>query len=311
MAYQMMCSRIEFVEVGPRDGLQNESVSVSTEDKIALINRAIDAGARRIEVTSFVNPKRVPQMADAEQVCAALPDRPDVTFIGLVLNGRGAERAIGTGRLDQLGAVAVATDKFAMANQGQTSAESVESARNIITMANAAGLTGQATIGAAFGCPFEGEVSADRIEAMAKRLTQAGPVEIALADTIGVADPAQVGRIVARVAQAIQPLPVRVHFHNTRNTGLANVWAAIAAGASVVDAAVGGLGGCPFAPGAAGNVPSEDVVYMLERAGITTGMDLEKLIAASAWLSGIFGRKLPGMVAQAPLFPTVSLVREI
>lgn len=294
---------IAFVEVGPRDGLQNENEVVSTRNKVAFIERAIAAGCKRIEVTSFVNPKRVPQMADADAVCAGLPRSGDVTFVGLVMNARGAERAIETGRLGQLGAVAVATDAFAMANQGQTSDESVESAKDIIIMAKAAGLTGQATIGAAFGCPFEGMVGEERVVAMAQRLAQAGPVEVALADTIGVADPAHVARLVARVAQAIHPLPVRVHFHNTRNTGLANVWAAVNAGASVVDASLGGLGGCPFAPGAAGNVPSEDVVYMLERAGIDTGMNLERLVSASAWLSGVIGRRLPGMVAQAPPFP--------
>ena len=172
-------------------------------------------------------------------------------------------------------------------------------------MAKAAGLTGQVTIATAFGCPFEGEIAEDHVVALAGRIAEAGPAEIALADTIGVGNPAQVTRLVNRVRGVIAPIPVRVHFHNTRGTGLANVWAAIEAGARVVDAALGGLGGCPFAPGAAGNVCSEDVVYMLGRAGIATGMDLEKLIAASAWLSGIMGRKLPGMVAHAPAFPTV------
>ncbi len=299
----MKSSSIEFVEVGPRDGLQNEAVQIATSDKLKLISHAIDAGARRIEVTSFVNPKKVPQLADAEAVCAGLPSRADVTFIGLVMNARGAERAIATGRINQLGAVAVASDRFAMANQGQTSAGSVDAAREIIAMARAAGVTAQATIGAAFGCPFEGEISEDHVVAMAERIAEAGPVEIALADTIGVGNPAHVARLVERVREAISPLPVRVHFHNTRNTGLANVWAAVQAGASVVDASLGGLGGCPFAPGAAGNVPSEDVVYMLERAGIATGMDLDSLVEASGWLSQVIGRKLPGMVAQAPTFP--------
>jgi hydroxymethylglutaryl-CoA lyase len=294
---------IEFVEVGPRDGLQNEKVLVSTADKLALISRALGAGARRIEVTSFVNPKKIPQMADAEEVCAGLPERNDATYIGLVMNMRGAERAMATDRINQLGAVVVSTDSFAMANQGQTSAESVSVASDIIKRANAADLTAQATIAASFGCPFEGEVAQDRILEIAKRLADAWQVEIALADTIGVANPAHVARLVERVREAISPLPVRVHFHNTRNTGLANVWAAVTAGASVVDASLGGLGGCPFAPGAAGNVPSEDVVYMLERAGIDTGMDLDKLVDASNWLSGVMGRKLPGMVAQSPPFP--------
>jgi hydroxymethylglutaryl-CoA lyase len=297
---------VEFVEVGPRDGLQNEKALIATADKLALINPAIAAGARRIEVTSFVNPKKVPQMADADDVCAGLPDRDDVTYIGLVMNLRGAERALATGRINQLGAVCVATDRFAMANQGQTSDESVDAAKAIVALAREHGRTAQVTIGAAFGCPFEGEVSEDRVVKMAARLAEAGPVEVALADTIGVGNPAHVARLVERIRQAINPLPVRVHFHNTRNTGLANVWAAVLAGATVIDGSLGGLGGCPFAPGAAGNVPSEDVVYMLERAGITTGMDLARMIEASRWLAGVMDRKLPGMVAQAPVFPKIA-----
>ena len=297
---------IELVEVSPRDGLQNEAVQISTADKLGLIARALAAGVRRIEVTSFVNPRAVPQLADAEAVCAGLPLRPDVTYIGLVMNLRGAERALATGRIDQLGAVAVTTDTFAMANQGQTSAGSVEVCAAIIAAARAAGKSAQATIAASFGCPFEGEVSEARVLAMALDLAQAGAAEIGLADTIGVADPAQVARLVSAVRAAIAPLPVRVHFHNTRGTGLANVWAALGAGASVVDAAIGGLGGCPFAPGASGNVASEDVVYMLERAGIATGLDLAALIAANHWLAGVMARRLPGMVAHTPPFPAAA-----
>ncbi len=297
---------IEFVEVGPRDGLQNEPEIILAADKLSLIEKAIDAGARRMEVASFANPKRVPQMADAEDVCAGLPQRDDITYIGLVMNARGAERAIETRRINQLGLVVVATDKFAMANQGQTSDGSVQMAAAIIRKANAIDLTAQATIAASFGCPFEGEVAETGIVEIAKRLSDSWPVEISLADTIGVANPAQVIRLVTAVREAIAPIPVRVHFHNTRGTGLANVWAAVQAGASVVDASIGGLGGCPFAPGAAGNVASEDVVYMLERAGISTGMDLEKLIMANAWLSGIMNKKLPGLVSMAPAFPKVA-----
>lgn len=302
----MIPDRIEFVEVGPRDGLQNEKQLIATADKLVLIELAIAAGARRLEVASFVNPKKVPQMADAEAVCAGLPAADGITYIGLVLNERGAERAIATGRIHQLGAVAVASDRFAIANQGQTSTESIAVANAIVARARAAGLTGQVTISAAFGCPFEGEVAEDRVVAMAEALLASGPAEIALADTIGVGNPAHVERLVSRVRAAIAPVPVRVHFHNTRGTGLANVWAAVGAGASVVDASLGGLGGCPFAPGAAGNVASEDVVYMLERAGVSTGMDLTRLIEANAWLSGIMDRKLPAMTAQAPPFPSAN-----
>ena len=294
---------IEFVEVGPRDGLQNETLQVATADKLHLIERALDYGARRIEVASFVNPAKVPQMADAEAVCAGLPLRSDATFIGLVLNARGAERALATGRINQLGAVAAASDAFAMANQGQTSAGSIAAVRDIASLAMSAGKTVQATIAVAFGCPFSGEVAASHVVEMARKLAGLGLQEVALADTIGVADPARVADLVAQVKAAIAPLPVRVHFHNTRGTGLANVWAAIGAGASVVDGSLGGLGGCPFAPGAAGNVASEDVAYMLGRAGIETGLDLTAMIAANHWLAGVMGRQLPGMAAQAPPFP--------
>ena len=299
----MYSKLVEIVEVAPRDGLQNEKSLISTTDKVDLIERAIAAGARRIEVTSFVNPKAVPQMADAEAVCAALPKRDDVTYIGLVMNARGAGRALETGRIDQLGAVAVATDTFAMANQGQTSDGSVDAAKTIIAMAREAGKTGQVTIGAAFGCPFEGEVSEQRVVDMVVALAEAGPVEIGLADTIGVGNPAHVASLIGKVRAAAPQVPVRVHFHNTRGTGLANVWSAVLSGATIIDAAIGGLGGCPFAPGAAGNVSTEDVVYMLERAGIDTGLDLSQLVSANHWLSDVMQRPLPGMVAKAPSFP--------
>lgn len=299
----MYSNFIEIVEVAPRDGLQNEKTLISTADKLGLIERAIAAGARRLEVTSFVNPKAVPQMADAEAVCAGLPVRDDVTYIGLVMNARGAGRALETGRIDQLGAVAVATDQFAMANQGQTSDGSVAAAQDIIAMAQAAGKTAQVTIGASFGCPFEGEVSEDRVVAMAQAIAEAGPIEIGLADTIGVANPAHVASLVGKIRVALPDMPVRVHFHNTRGTGLANLWSAILAGASVADCAIGGLGGCPFAPGAAGNISTEDVIYMLDRAGVQTGLDLTQLIAANHWLADVMQRSLPGMVAKAPPFP--------
>ncbi len=303
---ELYTDQIEMVEVSPRDGLQNEKIEVCTAYKLKLIEFALAAKVRRIEVASFVNPRAVPQMADAEAVCAGLPDRPDVTYIGLVMNQRGADRALATGRINQLGAVAVTTDTFAMANQGQTSDGSVDASRAIISAARAAGKTGQATIAASFGCPFEGEVSEGRVIAMAIAIAEAGAVEIGLADTIGVANPAHVARLVARVREAIDPLPVRVHFHNTRGTGLANVWAAIGAGARIVDASIGGLGGCPFAPGAAGNVSTEDVVYMLERAGIGTGLELPQLVEANLWLAGIMNRKLPGMVAHTSPFPAAA-----
>ena len=289
---------IEFVEVGPRDGLQNEAVLVSTADKVELIRRAIAAGVRRIEVASFVNPSKVPQMADAEAVVAALGKPAGVTRIGLVLNQRGAERALASG-VDQLGAVAVASDEFGVRNQGQSSAESVAEAARIIALAKDAGVSAQVTIAAAFGCPFSGAVDPAQVVRMAKALAQAGPAEIALADTIGVAVPAEVTALVTAVRAAIAPLPVRVHFHNTRGTGIANVWAALEAGASVVDGSIGGLGGCPFALGAAGNVASEDVAYMLERSGIATGLNLAQLVECAHWLGGVMGKDMPSMLSKA------------
>ena len=302
----LVARAIEIVEVGPRDGLQNEALLVSTADKVALIRRCISAGARRIEVASFVNPRKVPQMADAEAVVEALGRPAGVTRIGLVLNLRGAERALAAG-VDQLGAVAVASDTFGMRNQGQDSAQSVEEAKAIIAMATAAGRSAQVTIAAAFGCPFEGEIDPAHVVAMVRELAQAGPCEVALADTIGVAVPAQVTTLVAAVRQAITPLPVRVHFHDTRNTGVANAWAAVEAGAVTVDASLGGLGGCPFAPGAAGNVATEDVAYLFARSGIETGLDLDRLLGASQWLAGIMGKALPSSLAKAVPFPPQAL----
>ncbi len=294
---------VEMVEVGPRDGLQNEAAIVSTADKLRLVQRAIDYGVRRIEVTSFVNPKKVPQLADAEELVTMLPERDDVTYIGLVLNRRGAERALATGRIDELGAVCVTSDSFGIRNQGQSSDESLAAAMEIVALARAAGRSGQITIATAFGCPFEGEVAVARVVEMAKRAADAGPREIALADTIGVGVPAQVSDMVGRVRDAVGGLPVRVHFHNTRGSGIANVWAAVNEGAATVDASLGGLGGCPFAPGAAGNVATEDVVYLLERSGVATGLTLPHIVQAAGWLTGVMGRPLPAMVSKAPAFP--------
>jgi hydroxymethylglutaryl-CoA lyase len=298
--------RVEIVEVGPRDGLQNEALLVSTADKVELIRRCIAAGARRIEVASFVNPRKVPQMADAEAVVEALGPVDGVTRIGLVLNLRGAERALAAG-VDQLGAVAVASKTFGVRNQGQESAQSVAEAKAIIAIAKAAGRSAQVTIATAFGCPFEGDIDPAHVIAMAGELAGAGPCEIALADTIGVAVPAQVTALVTAVRQAIAPLPVRVHFHDTRNTGVANAWAAVEAGAVTVDASLGGLGGCPFAPGAAGNVATEDVAYLFARSGIETGLDLDRLLGASQWLAGIMGKALPSSLAKAVPFPPQAL----
>jgi hydroxymethylglutaryl-CoA lyase len=295
-------SAIEIVEVGPRDGLQNESVLFTTSQKLELIGRALDAGVRRIEATSFVNPKLVPQMADAEAVAAGMPRRNGVIFIGLVLNKRGALRAIEAG-MDELGAVCAASDGFAARNQGTTSDASLAMCCEVVRLARAHARRAQITISTAFGCPFDGEVDPLRVVEMARAAAAVGPVEVAIADTIGVASPGEVASLVARVAAVIKPLPVRAHFHNTRNTGLANVWAAVQAGAKIVDASMGGIGGCPFAPRATGNVPTEDVAYMLQRSGYETGLDVDRLIGSARWLAGAMGRDVPGMLSRAGAFP--------
>jgi hydroxymethylglutaryl-CoA lyase len=294
--------KVEIVEVGARDGLQNEPEIVSTATKVELIKAALAAGVRRIEVASFVNPRRVPQMADAEAVVAALPASRDATYIGLVLNERGAQRALLTA-VTELGAVAVASDSFGVRNQGQTSAESVGVACEIVAMAKAAGRSGQVTISAAFGCPFEGEVDPAHVVEIAAQLAKAGPCEIALADTIGVAVPTQVRDLIARVRAVIGEIPIRAHFHNTRNTGLANAWAAFEAGVATLDSSLGGLGGCPFAPKATGNIPTEDLLYLLHRSGVETGIDLDAMIAAAHQLSEAMGKALPAMVSRAGNFP--------
>lgn len=298
----MKTRAVEIVEVGPRDGLQNEKTLVSTADKVAFIQRAISAGAKRVEIASFVHPKYVPQMADAEDVVKALGVIHGVTRIGLTLNKRGALRAIESG-VDQLGAVCVASDGFGLKNQNQTSAETVATAKEIVRLAQAEGRSAQVTISTAFGCPFDGEVSEQRVLDMAAKLTEANPSEIALADTIGVGTPGQVSSMVSKVVDIIAPIPVRVHFHNTRNMAIANVWAAIAAGASVIDSSTGGIGGCPFAPNATGNVATEDVVYLLNRSGIAHGLDLDGLIDTAKWLETVLGKKVPSMLAAAGGFP--------
>jgi hydroxymethylglutaryl-CoA lyase len=293
---------IGIVEVGPRDGLQNEAASVPTEVKIEFIRRAVDAGIRRIEVASFVNPRRVPQMADAEAIFRALPQRDDVSYIGLVLNRAGFDRAAAAG-CREIGMVVFTTDEFNRRNQGVPSADSIRTWREIAAAAHAAGIRAQVTISAAFGCPFEGEVPAQRVVDIARGIAEAQPFEIAIADTIGVGVPGQVTEVFGRVAEAVPGVVLRGHFHNTRNTGLANAYAACMAGARVLDASLGGLGGCPFAPAATGNIPTEDLVYMLSRMGIPTGIDLSRAINTARWIEQHVGHPVPGMLGKAGEFP--------
>lgn len=293
---------VEIVEVSARDGLQNEKGVFTTAQKIELVERMVAAGARRLEVASFVRPDRVPQMADAEEVIAGLSLPDDVTTIGLVMNKAGLLRALDT-KIHEIGAVCVASDSFAQRNQRQTSLESAGVAHDIVNLAKEHGRRAQVTIGAAFGCPFEGEVSVDHVIRMAVMVAKAGPVEIALADTIGCAVPAQVFELVSRLRGEIGEIPVRVHLHNTRNTGIANAWAAVEAGVSSLDSSVGGIGGCPFAPRATGNIATEDLAYLLQRSGVTTGYDIASVIDVAGWLSGEMQRELPGLVSRAGAFP--------
>ena len=296
---------LTLMEVAPRDGLQNEPECLPTDAKLELIEGAIAAGLRRIEVASFVHPGRVPQMADAEAVCARLPQRGDVRYTGLVLNRRGVERAIGTGRLQEVGMVVVASDRFGERNQGMRIDAAVDEALRVFDAARAAGLDAQVTIAVAFGCPFEGEVPRERVIELARRLAAAGPTEIALADTIGVADPAQVLDLFGAIrAEVGAEMPLRAHFHNTRGTGIANAFAALQAGVEVLDASIGGIGGCPFAPRATGNIATEDLLYMLERMGVATGVSLPAVLDAAGRLSALLGRELPSMVGRAGGFPS-------
>jgi hydroxymethylglutaryl-CoA lyase len=295
---------IQIVEVGPRDGLQNEAEILVTADKLALIERLLAGGARRLEVASFVHPKRVPQMADAESVVAALPNLPEVSYIGLALNKRGVMRALatrdGARGVDEVGCVLVASDAFGARNQGQTAAESLAETRVMIRFAADNGLPASVTLAVAFGCPFEGAVPPERVIELAEAVLEAGPSEISLADTIGVAVPAQVRDLFGALRDITPPdIPLPAHFHNTRGTGIANAWAAIEAGVGVLDASLGGIGGCPFAPRATGNIATEELVYLAERSGIAHGMDLPQLIAANRWLAGVVGRDLPSLVARA------------
>lgn len=297
-----MSERIEIVEVGPRDGLQSEADVLPTATKLELIRRLADAGLRRVEVASFVNPKRVPQMADAEAVMAGLPQRPGVQYVGLVLNRRGFDRARAAG-CTEIGMVTAATESFCQRNQGASQEETIRAWEEIAPLAHAAGIRAQVTISVAFGCPFEGEVPQERVVAIAERLARSKPIEIAIADTIGVAAPTQVAALVAKLRQVIPGIPLRCHFHNTRNTAVANVYAAAAAGVRVFDSSVGGLGGCPFAPNATGNVATEDVLYMMSRAGYDSGVDLDQVIETARWLQDVRGKPVPGMVTRAGGFP--------
>lgn len=300
---------VGIVEVAPRDGLQNEAARVSTENKLALIRMLVNAGVRRIEATSFVNPARVPQMADAEEVMAAVPRDRGVLYSGLVLNARGAERAIAAG-CDELTYVVTASDTFSRRNQGRGTAEILAEWHQVASLAKGAGRKSCLLIAAAFGCPFEGRVDRQRVIDIAIEGLKASPDEVGLADTIGVASPAQVIDLFSRLAEIAPNLPRRAHFHNTRNTGYANAFAALLAGVSVLDASAGGVGGCPFAPRATGNIATEDLLYMLDELGVEHGIDTAAVARIDPWLADILGHPVPGQLGKAGGFPCSTAPRK-
>ena len=298
----MNSTRVEIVEVGPRDGLQSEEQVLPTDRKVEFVRRLVAAGLRRIEVASFVNPKRVPQMADAEAVLSALGNPAGTRFIGLVLNRKGFDRARAAG-CTEVGMAIAASESFGQRNQGLSIDAGIAAWLEIAAAARDAGIRAQITISTAFGCPFEGEVPVAKVREIAERLAAGAPDEIAVADTIGVAVPTQVTEVIRVLSAALPQVRLRAHFHNTRNTGLANAYAAVEAGVRTLDASCGGIGGCPFAPAATGNIPTEDLVYMLQRMGIDTGIDLPALLDTSRWLEGVLEHPVPGMVVKAGVFP--------
>ena len=298
-----MSGDITIVEVSPRDGLQNESVHLSTDAKVELITQLVDAGARRVEAVSFAHPKLVPAMADAEAVMERVPRRDGVSYAGLVLNRRGLDRALRTG-VDEVNVVVAVSDTFSWKNQNMSTEDAMRDAVSVVADARAAGLFTTLTLATAFGCPFEGEVPADRVVALAVEAAKSGVQELALGDTIGVGVPSQVRELTARTRAAVgsQP-PLRYHFHNTRNTGFANAFAAVLDGVTVLDSSAGGIGGCPFAPKATGNIATDDLVYLLTRMGYRTGFDLPALLPPAAYLSEQLGHEVPALLPRAGTFP--------
>lgn len=298
---------IQIVEVGPRDGLQNEKAVLDLAVRADLVRRLEAAGAKRIEAVSFVHPKYVPQMAGAEDVMAVLPREVGRSRIGLVLNGKGYDRALATG-VDEVNVSVAATDGFGLKNQGLTVKDQLAMLGDIVARRhNAEASEGapslSAMISCVWGCPFDGEVSVDQVADMVGAIAAMGVREIGLADTIGAGDPWAVTQKVEAARAAAPDATLRLHFHDTRNTGLANAYAAVQAGIDVLDASVGGIGGCPFAPGATGNIATEDLVYMLERGGFQTGYDLAALIETARWIGQAIGRPAPSALSRAGGFP--------
>ena len=291
-------SAVAITEVGPRDGLQNEERLVETAQKVELVERLAATGLKRIEATSFVSPQAIPQMRDAAELMRLLPRRNGVTYIALVPNEVGARNAIAA-QVDELATVVSASETHNQRNVNRTIGGSLAEIENVAGRAAAAGIPWAGYISTAFGCPYEGAVPAEQVIHIAKRLRELGAYVIALGDTIGAGNPRQVSALVRALRDALPDTPLRMHFHYTRGTALANVLATLEAGVDSFDGSVGGLGGCPYAPGAAGNVATEDVVYMLHEMGIETGVDLASLVEAARWAEQLVGRPLPGRVKAA------------
>jgi isopropylmalate/homocitrate/citramalate synthase len=295
--------RVTICDVGPRDGLQNQPLTLPPVVRADLVDRLAAAGLPRIEVASFVSAERVPQMAGAEDVVAAIQRRDGVVYAGLVLNERGYERLRAT-RLDEVHFALAASDEFSRRNAGATTEEAMTAGERIVERAKADRVRATVTIGTAFGCPFAGAVDPGRVAELAGRAAGAGADEIVLADTVGVGVPRQVRDLVGRLAPL--GVPLGIHLHNTRNNGFANAYASLEAGVTSFDASVGGIGGCPFAPRATGNIATEDLVYLLHGEGAETGIDLQGLIEVAKWLETKLGRELEGQVYKAGVFAPVA-----
>ncbi len=291
--------RIEIVDVGPRDGLQNEDETLTPQIRAELCQKLAAAGVPRVEAASFVNPKRVPQMAGAEEVMASIERSPHTSYAGLVLNEKGYERAVEAG-VDEVRYAFPVTETFAERNQNTTVADATKLAARLVERARLDGVRVSITLSTAFGDPFEGKVEPAHVLEVAGEIAESVPDEIVLADTIGVGVPSQVRNLVEGVAT--HGITVGCHFHDTRNTGIANAAAAVESGAKVLDASVGGTGGCPFAPRATGNIATEDLVYLLHNMGYDTGIDLDALIDVASWLTKQLDKELPGQVHKAGNF---------
>jgi len=294
----MAPTRITIVEVGPRDGLQNERAAVSTTDKIEFVNRLSAAGLPVIEVSAFVSPTWVPQMADAAEVCAGITRRAGTRYTALVPNLAGLDRARAAG-IEEVAVFAASTETFSRKNINQSIDDSLEAYRRVCDRAIGAGIRVRGYLSTAFGCPFEGDVPPTRVAEIAERLVGLGVFEVAISDTIGIAHPGQVPRVLDAVLARVPVDRVALHFHDTRGTALANVLAALPYGIVTFDASAGGLGGCPYAPGAAGNLATDDLLYMLDGLGIATGVSLTALSQASAFIGAKIDHRLPSKYAQA------------